>query len=107
MAFEYLMAWYMMTKKLEPFVQNLARLTEFGYAEVPPLYQEAAVIYTYGTKKPVPLEGLTEARRRIEHFSSVFNRYGRNKDAALGELAKDFAGSYFFYFVYASGSMQK
>jgi hypothetical protein len=107
MAFEYLMAWYMMTKKLEPFVQNLARLTEFGYTEVPPLYQEAAVIYTYGTKKPVPLEGLTEARRRIEHFSSVFNRYGRNKDAALGELAKDYAGSYFFYFVYASGSMQK
>ena len=107
MAFEYLMAWYLMTKKLEPFVQNLARLTEFGYAEVPPLYQEAAVIYTYGTKKPVPLQGLAEAQRRIEHFSSVFNRYGRNKDAAFAELVKDYAGSYFFYYIYASGSVQK
>jgi hypothetical protein len=107
MAFEYLMAWYMMTKQLDRFVQNLAKLTEFGYAEVPPLYQEAAVIYAYGTKKPVPLQGLTEAQHRIERFSSVFNRYGRNKDAALGELAKDYAGSYFFYFIYASPSAQK
>ena len=107
MAFEYLMAWYMMTKQLDRFVQNLARLAEFGYAEVPLLYQEAAVIYTYGTKKPVPLQGLAEAQRRIEHFSSVFNRYGRNKDAALGELARDYAGSYFFYYIYASASVQK
>lgn len=107
MAFEYLMAWYMMTKQLDRFVQNLARLTEFGYTGVPPLYQEAAVIYAYGTKKPVPLQGLAEAQRRIERFSSVFNRYGRDKDAAFGELAKDYAGSYFFYFIYASSSAQK
>jgi hypothetical protein len=110
MAFEYLMAWYMTTKQLEKLAPNLARLTEFGYTEIPPLYQEAAVIYAYGTKKPVPLKGLTispEAQRRIEHFTSVFNRYGRNKDAAFGELAKDYAGSYFFYFVYASPSAQK
>jgi hypothetical protein len=110
MAFEYLMAWCMLTKQLDRFVQNLARLTEFGYTEIPPLYQEAAVIYAYGTKKPVPLKGLTispEAQRRIEHFSSVFNRHGRNKDAAFGELARDYAGSYFFYFVYASPSAQK
>ena len=107
MAFEYLMAWYMMTKQLDRFVQNLGRLTEFGYTEVPPLYQEAAVIYAYGTKKPVPLRGLAETQRRIERFSSVFNRYGRNKDAVLGELAKDYAGSYFFYFIYASSSAQK
>ena len=63
------------------------------------------MIYAYGTKKPVPLAGFTvspEAQRRIEHFSSVFNRYNRNKDAAFKELAKDYWGSYLFYYIYAN-----
>ena len=41
MAFEYLMAWYMLKKRLDKFVQNLGRLPEFGYTAIPPLYQEA------------------------------------------------------------------
>ncbi len=105
MAFEYLMAWYMLNKQLGKFVQNVRRLGEFGYTEIPPLYQEAIVIYAYGTKKPVPLAGFTispEAQRRIEHFSSVFNRYNRDKDAAFNELAKDYWGSYLFYYIYAN-----
>ncbi len=105
MAFEYLMAWYMLNKQLGKFVQNIGRLGEFGYTEIPPLYQEAMVIYAYGTKKPVPLAGFTispEAQRRIEHFSSVFNRYNRNRDAAFNELARDYWGSYFFYYIYAN-----
>jgi len=102
MAFEYLMAWYLLHKKSDKIVQHLARLPEHGYTEIPPLYQEAAVIYAYGTKQPLPLSGLTEAQRRIEHFSGIFNRYGRDKGAAFGELAREYAGSYFFYFIYAS-----
>jgi hypothetical protein len=102
MAFEYLMAWYLLTKQSDKVVQNLSCLPEFGYTDIPPLYQEAAVIYAYGTKKPLPLGGLAEAQRRIEHFSSIFNRYGRDKAAAFPELARDYAGSYFFYFIYAS-----
>lgn len=105
MAFEYLMAWYMLNKQLGKFVQSVGRLGEFGYTEIPPLYQEAIVIYAYGTKKPVPLAGFTispEAQRRIEHFSGVFNRYNRNKNAAFNELAKDYWGSYLFYYIYAN-----
>jgi hypothetical protein len=108
MAFEYLMAWYMMTKQLGKFVQNLGRLPEFGYTEIPPLYQEAALIHA--TKYPVPLGGFAispAAQRRIEHFSSVFNKYGRDKDAAFSELARDYAGSYFFYFIYTASPARK
>jgi hypothetical protein len=110
MAFEYLMASYLLGKRLDKLVQNLGRLTEWGYTEIPPLYQEAALIYAYGTKKPILVKDLAispEAQRRIENFSSVFNRYGRDKDAAFGELARDYAGSYFFYFIYASSAAQK
>jgi hypothetical protein len=107
MAFEYLMAWYMLTGQLTKFVQNLGRLPEFGYTQVPPLYQEAAVIYAYGTKKPVPLAISPEAQQRIERFTSIYNKYGRDKDAAFGELAKEYAGSYFFYRIYGLPPAQR
>ncbi len=103
MAFEYLMAWYMMNKRLDKFVKNLGRLPEFGYTAMPPLYQEATLIYA--TKYPVPLGDFSinpEVQQRIKRFSDIFNRYGRNKEAAFRELAGNFAGSYFFYFIYAA-----
>jgi hypothetical protein len=106
MAFEYLMAWYMMEKRLDKFVQNLARLQDFGYTAVPPLYQEAALIY--GTRHPIPAAAVSpEAQQRIKQFSDIFNRYGRDKNAAFRELAGNFAGSYFFYFLYAATPAQQ
>lgn len=107
MAFEYLMAWYMMTGQLTKLVQNLERLPEFGYTQVPPLYEEAAVIYAYGTRKPVPVAVSPQAQQRIERFSSIFNRYGRDKNAAFGELSKEYAGSYFFYRIYGLPPAQR
>jgi hypothetical protein len=101
MAFEYLMAWHMLTGQLGKVVQQIERLDEFGYAEIPPLYQEAILIYAYGTGKSVNLHGRAispEMDRRIKHFSSVVNRYGRDRNAAAAELAKDYRGSYFFYY---------
>ncbi len=103
MAFEYLMAWYLMEKRLDKFVKNLGRLPDFGYTAFPPLYQEATLIYA--TKYPVRLGDFAirpEVQQRIKQFSDIFNRYGRNKDAAFSELAGNFAGSYFFYFIYAA-----
>jgi len=110
MAFEYLMAWYMQTKQLDKLVQNLGRLKDFGYTAIPPLYQEAIVIYAYGTNKQVDLAGYTispEVRRRIEHFSDVFNRHNRNKAAAFQELVKDYSASYFLYYIYATFQTEK
>ena len=103
MAFEYLMASYMLEKRLDKFVKSLGRLPEFGYTALPPLYQEATLIYA--TKYPVPLGDFSispEVQQRIKRFSDIFNRYGRNKEAAFSELAGNFAGSYFFYFIYAA-----
>ncbi len=108
MAFDYLMAWYMMNKRLDKFVKNLGRLPEFGYTTLPPVYQEATLIYA--TKYPVPLGDLSispEAKQRIRHFSDIVNRYGRNKEAAFPELAGNFAGSYLFYFYYTAAPARK
>ncbi len=94
MAFEYLTAWYLLKGQLPKVVQQIERLDEFGYAEIPPLWQEAILIYAYGTGKrgrsaaAWPIS--PEMHRRIQYFSSVVNKHGRNRDAAMAELARDY-----------------
>ena len=110
MAFEYLMAWFMLTKQLDKFTENIKRFDDLGYSEIPRLYEEAILIYVYGTKKPVYLgdrQPTPEARRQIEDFSQTFNRYRRNKPAAFSELADVYGDSYFFYHLYGFSGVKQ
>ncbi|NLH40279.1 MAG: hypothetical protein GX448_00420 [Planctomycetes bacterium] len=101
MAFEYLLAWRLLTGQLGRVAQQAGRMAEFGYTEIPPLCQEAILIYAYGTGRQVDLRGLSinpEIERQFKNFSAVVNRYGANRAAAIPELARDYRGSYFFYY---------
>ncbi|HON93263.1 MAG TPA: DUF6057 family protein [Sedimentisphaerales bacterium] len=101
MAFEYLMAWNLLKGNLGRIVQQLDRLDEFGYMEIPPLWQEAILIYAYGTGKTDILKALAihpEIERRFKNFSAVVNRHGVDRVAAIRELARDYRGSFFFYY---------
>lgn len=103
MAFEYLMGWCMANRHLDRVVQNLPRLREFGYAGIPPVYQEAVLIYA--ANHPVPLAGFSidpQIEQRIRRINATVKRYGKDMNAAFPELAREFAGSYFFYFLYAN-----
>ena len=110
MAFEYLMAWYMLNKHLGKLVQNLERLQDFDYPELPTHYEEAALIYIYGTGKSLNLSGYSpspQKRRQIEDFSRIISSYGGNKQAASKELSKKFRNTYLFYYVYGSSGANK
>jgi len=101
MAFEYLMAWYMQTRQMEKFVQNIGRLRDFGYTTIPPLYQEALAIYAYPRNKAAEYPISPEVRSRFETFSRIMNKYKQDKMAALNELAAGYRNSYLFYYIYA------
>jgi len=110
MAFEYLMAWYMLNKHLGKLVRNLERLKDFDYPELPTHYEEAALIYIYGTGKSLNLSGYLSSpqkRRQIEDFSRIISSYGGNKQAASKELSKKFRNTYLFYYVYGSSGANK
>ena len=110
MAFEYLMAWYMLNKQLSKLVQNCARLQDFDYRQLPTHYEEAALIYLYGTGKPLHLNGYLSSpqkRRQIEDFTRLLSSYGGNKQAASKELSKKFRNTYFFYYIYAPSGSNK
>ena len=110
MAFEYLMTWYMLNKHLGKLVQNFDRLHDFDYRELPRHYEEAALIYVYGTRKSLNLSGYQpnpQKRQQIEDFSRLINSYGGNKKAAFNELSKKFRNTYFFYYMYAPPDRNK
>jgi hypothetical protein len=103
MAFEYLMALYMLTGKLDKFTENYYRLDDFDYTKIPRLYEEVLLLYAVRTQKPFNLRGRQisqESYDRFQVFNKVVNRYKGNKNAVLNELIADFADSYFFYYLY-------
>jgi hypothetical protein len=110
MAFEYMMAWYMLSGQLDKFVRNLDRLDDFDYPQIPRLYEEAILVQLYRTRKPVNLFGrqvTSESKKRFEVFSQTYERYGRSKEAAFKELAKGYGDSYLFYCVYGFSGVKR
>ncbi|MBC8470424.1 MAG: hypothetical protein H8D56_13215, partial [Planctomycetes bacterium] len=110
MAFEYLMARYLLRKHLGKFVQNLERLEDFDYPELPTHYEEAALIYMYQTGEPLGLSRYLpslQKRQQIEEFSRILTGFGGDKKAASRELSKRFRNTYFFYCMYAPSGSNK
>lgn len=109
MAFEYLMAWYMLTRQLDKFVRNIRRLDDFDYPDIPRHYEEAVLLYTFAKKKQVDLNGRRirlDSRRRFARFNHILSLHGSNAQAAFDSLA-DYWDSYFFYYLYGYSGIKR
>lgn len=105
MAFEYLMAFYLLTKRTDKVVKNLYRLDDFGYKEIPRHYEEAILIQGGADRQSVPLHGRRIRRATIDKFNAFvhsYRRWGNQRHLALGALAGDFGDTYFFYHVFGA-----
>jgi len=110
MAFEYLMAYYMLTGDLDKFVENLPRLDDFGYKHIPRHYQEAILVHTGITHKSVDLGTRRisdEIKEQYQNFEHVCQAYRQDKASAGRTLAPDFGRSYFFYFTFGVSGVGK
>jgi len=103
MAFEYLMAHYLLTRQLDKFVENLPRLDDFGYDSVPRHYQEAILIYESITQKKIALGDRrigAETLRQFEEFNSIGSKFEEDKKVLWQALAPRLGRTYFFYFFF-------
>ena len=111
MAFEYLMSSFLLTIQLDKLVQNLYRLDDFDYPQIPRLYEEAILIYEYLGRKTVDLRGRRislQSRQRFDSFNQIYlGRYRQNKQAAFNELAENYGDTYFFYYLYGLSGLKK
>lgn len=104
MAFEYMMISCLLNKELATFVKYIQLFEQIGYATLPKHFEEAALAYVYGTRKPLHLgdyKPRDELRRQIESFLGILKRHRGDKRAALAELASKYRDTYMFYYTYA------
>ncbi len=111
MAFEYLMAWYLLNNQLDNFVQNLHRLDDFDYPQIPILYEQAILIYEVLSGTKVDLKGRQISPQTYElarRFSDISTRFGAGDRLTLVRLTlRDFGDSYFFYFNFGGMGIAK
>ncbi|MBN1805492.1 MAG: hypothetical protein JW837_09590 [Sedimentisphaerales bacterium] len=102
MAFEYMMAFYLLSGMVEQVAANFERLSDFDYEKVPQYYEEAIVIAAHRKKNLPGLNGWQpkpETAYRAEKSSRIYKLYGgRHNERYIREiLGNDFKGSYFLY----------
>jgi tetratricopeptide (TPR) repeat protein len=101
MAFEYLMAHYLLARQLDKFAGELKRLEDFKYDGIPRHYEEAILLFQKLQGRAVDVGGRQirpETRARFEEFAAGVNR-GRYEGAAGRQaLAREFGKTYWRYF---------
>jgi hypothetical protein len=106
MAFEFLMAHYLVTAQLDKFMENLERLKNFTYPAMPRHYEEAAVLAARLSKIPLPnLPGCQireETREKYLRFETAMKSHASNLAAARPALAREFGDTYWFFYVFDS-----
>jgi hypothetical protein len=111
MAFEYLMAHYLLEGRVDGVARNIARLKDFGRQDIPRHYEEAILMLAYqlrlaGRNQAIPLGDLQlrpGAQRRLEAFLKTMAKFGKDRKAAQADLndAHDGReGSYYIYYTY-------
>ncbi len=102
MAFEYLMACYLLAGQLEKMVANIEHLDDLTYQDVPILYEEAMLIYHASRSQQLNLNKLNIKRETFDRFTRFVklcnSMQGPNRQDILQQLIREFGTSYFFYY---------
>lgn len=102
MAFEYLMAHYLLNRQLDEFIENLPRLDDFGCKNIPRHYQEAILIYKAATNKEVNLGRRNfdnEVLNQFKEIDAIITSRNIN-DMEPGKLEPKYGRTYFFYCIF-------
>jgi hypothetical protein len=101
MAFEYLMAQFLLSGELEKLGGQVERLDDFAYAEIPRPVEEALLLGQKLQGVQFELHGLTirpETNRRFRSFCDVLGGATGPSRAAFSGLAADFGDTYWYYY---------
>jgi len=102
MAFEYLLALYMLRGELWNVVDVAGRMEEYDYEKIPVVFEEVILLNNKHNKKKISLKRLKirdETKRRFDEFMAVTVQY-RTKSAAQSTLASKFKNTYLYYHFY-------
>jgi hypothetical protein len=106
MAYEYLMAYYLLNNDLGSFVSYFGMGQQLGYKKIPKVFQEALILYIFNMQQQgkqvshVPIDN--EITSRFRDYLSVVGKNNGNLEQARPELEKQFGNTYWFYINFTS-----
>ncbi len=107
MAFEFLMAQYLITQNLDGFLRELTRVEAFGVDPLPRHFQEAVVLCELkagGEVAPWSARVSAPVRERFRQFRATVEPYAGGQDTgAAAAAAAPFRDTYFYYYAFNPG----
>jgi len=105
MAFEYLMAFCLLTGQHATVAHNVGYLDNFDYpkGQIPRHLAEAILLYTAMTGKKPDLHGRrinAETIRRFQQFMQRFQRHKYNMQTAAQILEREFGDTYYYFYFF-------
>ena len=104
MAFQYLMAYYLIDGKVGKFIKNVSRLSDFGYLDIPLHYEEAILLYIQETGRRDFELGNYQFRKstidKLNMFHEIYSQHNGDKGAAEADLKSKFGDTYWYYVLY-------
>lgn len=104
MAFEYLIAMFLILRQVDSVNTYCKWFRELDYPKIPRPVQEAIVLSMFITEKKPELFGYRlddEAMASFERFFAVlYKKYGGRTAEACDDMAAAFGDSYYFYYIY-------
>jgi hypothetical protein len=100
LAFEYLMAHYLLKHQRADFVRGLPLLRPLGYRQLPRQYTEALLVHALETKTAVDPQGWTigpQVHAQFREVIGVVKNARGNNQAVFDTLAPKHGDSYTFY----------
>ena len=106
MAFEYLMAYYLLSNDLGSFMKYKNYGDNFNYVSVPKSYEEALILYAYEMqKRGKVMENLRLSKKTLGNFADylgILKKSGGDRVKAKSELEEKYGNTYWFYVHYIS-----
>lgn len=99
-AFEYLMSSLLLDKNLESFAQNIYRLEDLGYTEIPLHYEEALLVHMTNSETNIVPENFSireSSRQRFNDYIKTYASYTGNPDNVALFLSRRFGKTYWYY----------
>jgi hypothetical protein len=109
MAYEYGMAWFLLTKNLAGFAQLFNARHNLVESRIPRHYEEAILLAKALNQGAVDLGARSvsqESTDRFESFMKAFQPFGQNAEAARKALRERFGDSYYYYFFLRGSGVQ-
>ncbi len=109
MAFEYLMAFYLLTRNLDGFAANLPRLRDFDYPDMPRHYQEAILVYERDATKRADRCGREISDEVLQEFADFRRDLAESGGpaSAVTTLVERYGNTYFWYYVAGRSGLGK